>query len=248
MPAGGQGIKLSPKGLAIAPLGGWGVLRYSSNAAFMSVLLAKRQPALAPAALAFARTQIDYMLGLAGSHRSYVVGYGTNPPTQPHHRAASCPPRPAPCGQAQFSSPAPNPQVRAGGVGGGRCSDEATLHPAPPRQPPSILHPLTLHPQVLEGALVGGPNEQDKYVDTRSDYQVGGGVLVGSQLPRALGSINADQRLNADQHVPVPPHPSTHRQANEVAVDYNAGFTGALAGLIELLGTSAGGGGGAAQA
>ena len=32
----------------------------------------------------WAESQINYMLGDNG--RSYVVGFGTNPPTQPHHR------------------------------------------------------------------------------------------------------------------------------------------------------------------
>ena len=34
----------------------------------------------------FARSQIDYMLGDSG--RSYVVGFGHNPPTRPHHAGA----------------------------------------------------------------------------------------------------------------------------------------------------------------
>ena len=33
---------------------------------------------------AFAETQIHYALGDAG--RSYVCGFGTNPPQRPHHR------------------------------------------------------------------------------------------------------------------------------------------------------------------
>ena len=32
----------------------------------------------------WAESQINYMLGDGG--RSYVVGFGNNPPTQPHHR------------------------------------------------------------------------------------------------------------------------------------------------------------------
>ena len=77
---------------------------------------------------------------------------------QPHHRGASCPNRPAACGQAQFSAPGPNPQV-------------------------------------LFGALVAGPAGpgDDTYRDARDDYV-----------------------------------------SNEVAIDYNAGWTGALAGLLHL--------------
>ena len=33
----------------------------------------------------WAESQINFMLGDGG--RSYVVGFGSNPPTQPHHRA-----------------------------------------------------------------------------------------------------------------------------------------------------------------
>jgi hypothetical protein len=35
----------------------------------------------------WAKSQIGYALGDTG--RSYVVGYGVNPPTQPHHRGRS---------------------------------------------------------------------------------------------------------------------------------------------------------------
>ena len=88
-----------------------------------------------------------------------MVGYGVNPPVQPHHRAASCPNRPAPCGWAEYNANAASPQT-------------------------------------LKGALVGGPTGQngDSYTDVRSDYV-----------------------------------------ANEVAVDYNAGFAGLMAGLVQLL-------------
>lgn len=91
--------------------------------------------------------QVRLLLGDAG--RSYVVGFGFNPPVRPHHRGASCPNLPAPCGQEQFNSPGPNPQT-------------------------------------LFGALVGGPRLDGSYQDIRSDYI-----------------------------------------QNEVAIDYNAGFTGA---------------------
>jgi len=33
----------------------------------------------------FARSQIDYALGNGG--RSFVVGFGNNPPVRPHHRS-----------------------------------------------------------------------------------------------------------------------------------------------------------------
>lgn len=48
-----------------------------------------------------------------------MVGYGVNPPVQPHHRAASCPSLPAPCTWDQFGASAPNPQVLMGALVGG---------------------------------------------------------------------------------------------------------------------------------
>lgn len=86
------------------------------------------------------------MLGAGG--RSYVVGYGSNPPSHEHHRGASCPQAPASCGWNYFNLGSPNVNT-------------------------------------LFGALVGGPSASDGYRDLRSDFM-----------------------------------------RNEVALDYNAGFTG----------------------
>ncbi|XP_062098684.1 endoglucanase 16 [Humulus lupulus] len=40
---------------------------------------------------AFARQQMDYILGNNPEKRSYMVGFGSNPPKQAHHRGASVP-------------------------------------------------------------------------------------------------------------------------------------------------------------
>ncbi|KAI4376454.1 hypothetical protein MLD38_014215 [Melastoma candidum] len=40
---------------------------------------------------AFAKQQMDYLLGSNPEGRSYMVGFGNNPPTQAHHRGASVP-------------------------------------------------------------------------------------------------------------------------------------------------------------
>jgi hypothetical protein len=141
----------TPKGLVW--LSEWGSLRHASNVVFACLQAASA--GISPAQYRqFAKTQIDYILGDSG--RSFVVGYGNNPPQRPHHAGSSCPNRPAPCSWNDFSSPNPNPQV-------------------------------------LHGALVGGPDLQDRYVDNREDYV-----------------------------------------ANEVTIDYNAGFQSALAGLCSL--------------
>ncbi|KAJ6314679.1 hypothetical protein OIU78_018206 [Salix suchowensis] len=91
-----------------------------------------------------AQSQIDYILGSNPKGMSYMVGFGSNYPTQPHHRGASIvtikkDPKPVTCHegyQVWFNRDAPNPNV-------------------------------------LVGAIVGGPDEHDGYIDSRSDYQLG---------------------------------------------------------------------------
>lgn len=63
----------------------WGSLRHASNVAFGCLQLA--QVGINPGPYrTFARQQIDYMLGSTG--RSFVVGFGVNPPQRPHHTSS----------------------------------------------------------------------------------------------------------------------------------------------------------------
>lgn len=124
----GGNVPYTPKGLVYRDQ--WGSNRYAASAAFIATVASKKG-ILATNAFNFARNQINYLLGSSG--RSFVVGFGTNPPKSPHHRAASCPNRPAACGWNEYNSPNANPQV-------------------------------------LNGALVGGPNQSDGYTDARSDH------------------------------------------------------------------------------
>ncbi|XP_012224814.1 endoglucanase E-4-like [Linepithema humile] len=146
--------KRTPKGLLY--IDKFGTLCHAANVAFICLEAAdySENSDDSQEYRQFAKEQIDYMLGGAG--RSYVVGYGKNPPTQPYHAAASCPDRPASCGWPDYGKDAPNPQI-------------------------------------LYGALVSGPDEADKFQDRREEYIY-----------------------------------------TEVTLDYNAGFTGALAGLLQL--------------
>lgn len=155
---GSWGIVKTPLGMRYPNWSKWGNLRYSSNAAFTMLLRAQQ---LAPGSkrtslVTAAKETIDYALGSTG--RSFVVGWGFNPPLRVHHAAASCPALPISCSWAEFSSPHPNPQV-------------------------------------LTGALVAGPMGplDNTYFDKRDDYI-----------------------------------------SNEVTIDYNSGFTAALAGLLEV--------------
>jgi len=76
--------------------------------------------------LAFAKQQMDYILGSNPQGRSYMVGFGNNPPTQPHHRGASVPVLPpdavVSCARSfidWFTKNAPNPNELTGAIVGG---------------------------------------------------------------------------------------------------------------------------------
>ncbi|KAK3892282.1 hypothetical protein Pcinc_003903 [Petrolisthes cinctipes] len=123
-----KNTKKTPKGLLYINV--WGSLRYAANVAFVCLRAADLGINTVEYRL-FAEKQIHYMLGDAG--RSYVVGFGHNPPQRPHHGSSSCKDPPASCNWNDFNYNGPNPQV-------------------------------------LYGALVGGPDENDNYNDVRSDY------------------------------------------------------------------------------
>jgi endoglucanase len=148
----GERIEYTPGGLAW--LDSWGSLRYAATTAFLAFLYADTVEDVGTRYRDFARQQIDYILGANPQGRSYVVGFGNNPPRNPHHRA----------------------------------SHGSLKH--------TIEDPLT-NRHILYGALVGGPTSADdsSYVDDRTNFQ-----------------------------------------GNEVALDYNAGFTGAVARMILHIG------------
>ncbi len=84
---GNERIKYTPKGLAF--LSDWGSLRYATTEAFLADLYADWSgcpESKVSTYKTFAKKQLDYALGSTG--RSFVVGYGTNPPVHPHHRTA----------------------------------------------------------------------------------------------------------------------------------------------------------------
>lgn len=67
----------------------WGTLRYACNTAFLAATYAEEENCPADKAatyMDFAKSQADYTLGSTG--RSFVCGFGVNPPENPHHRTA----------------------------------------------------------------------------------------------------------------------------------------------------------------
>ncbi|KAL5571749.1 hypothetical protein UlMin_021346 [Ulmus minor] len=88
-----------------------------------------------------AKKQVDYILGVNPLKMSYMVGYGPYYPKRIHHRGSSLP------------SMASHPQ--AIGCEGGF-------------QP--FYYSATPNPNILVGAVVGGPNQNDGYSDDRTDY------------------------------------------------------------------------------
>jgi len=121
-----DGSTYSPKGEIF--IDKWGSLRHAGNVAAICMRAASLG-VNSDKYLGFVRQQIHYILGSTG--RSFIVGYGVNPPTHCHHRGASC-------------------------RGPNDCCD--------PNCPDS-------NPNVLVGALVGGPMEaNDYYQDRRDDY------------------------------------------------------------------------------
>ncbi len=100
----------------------WGTNRHAANVAFICLQAADlgiKQTQYRN----FARSQIHYMLGKPNSPRSFVVGFGMNPPQRPHHRSSSCPNAPAVCDWNNFNSPSPNPHILYGALVGGPGQD-----------------------------------------------------------------------------------------------------------------------------
>ncbi len=148
----GDEAKILPGGLRW--LTTWGCLRYANTAAFLASVASDTifKNDDTSKYTEFAEAQVNYALGDNPDKRSYVVGYGNNPPENPHHRTAH-----------------------------GSWKNDLKV-------PEKSRH-------ILYGALVGGPTESGAYTDDRENY------------------IN-----------------------NEVATDYNAGFTAMLCKMIDKYG------------
>ncbi len=111
-----NGVKTSNGGLKI--LDSWGTLRYTAAECLLALVYHKLYKD--ESAKSFAKSQIDYILGNNPANMSYVIGFGSNYPKHPHHRAAS-----GYVGWNDWKSPAKN--VLTGAlVGGPEANDVYT--------------------------------------------------------------------------------------------------------------------------
>lgn len=78
-------LKTTPGGMKY--LHQWGPLKYSASESFLALVYNKTNPN--QKYVDFAKGQIDYILGSNPNKMSYMVGFGSNYPKFPHHRAAS---------------------------------------------------------------------------------------------------------------------------------------------------------------
>jgi endoglucanase len=79
-------ISTSPEVAGMAYFFDWGTLQYASGAAFSAAML--HEVTGDPRYADFAMSQLEYITGDNGYGRSFVVGFGEDPPSHPHHKNA----------------------------------------------------------------------------------------------------------------------------------------------------------------
>ncbi|KAJ1271724.1 hypothetical protein BS78_06G148000 [Paspalum vaginatum] len=108
---------------------------------------------------AFARSQLDYILGDNPRKMSYVVGFGNKYPRHVHHRGAST----------------PHSRVKYSCTGGYKWRDTKKADP-----------------NVVTGAMVGGPDRHDRFNDSRMAFGQTEPTLAGNAgLVAALVAITS---------------------------------------------------------
>uniref|UniRef100_A0A0D9Y5A1 Endoglucanase n=1 Tax=Oryza glumipatula TaxID=40148 RepID=A0A0D9Y5A1_9ORYZ len=156
--------------------------------------------------LAFAKSQVDYILGSNPRGTSYMVGYGAVYPRQAHHRGSSI---------ASIRASPSFVSCREGyaswyGRRGG-------------------------NPNLLDGAVVGGPDEHDDFADERNNYEqteaatYNNAPLMGILARLAAGhGARARGRLGqslqhgiAANHTSLP-HGANHQHASPVEIEQKA--------------------------
>uniref|UniRef100_K3ZDW4 cellulase n=1 Tax=Setaria italica TaxID=4555 RepID=K3ZDW4_SETIT len=145
----GGGAKLSPGGMLWTQP--WNNLQFVTSAAFVAAAHADHLAGASlrcggwaalppPQLLSFARSQADYILGANPGQMSYMVGFGARFPERVRHRGASVP--------SIKSSP-------------GKITCKGGF---------DYFSRSTPNPNVLVGAIVGGPDGNDQYSDSRENF------------------------------------------------------------------------------
>ncbi|CAN8288484.1 unnamed protein product [Cochlearia groenlandica] len=158
---GGYNIQTTPGGLMYVRE--WNNLQYASAAAFLlsvysDYLTAANAKLNCPDGsvspqllLDFAKSQADYILGKNSQGMSYLVGYGPKYPIRVHHRGASI--------ASIFVQRSSVNCVQGFDYWYRRSQND---------------------PNVIQGALVGGPDHNDYYSDDRSNYEQAEPTLSGT--------------------------------------------------------------------
>ncbi|XP_056174192.1 endoglucanase 19-like isoform X2 [Syzygium oleosum] len=149
---GTRNVQRTPGGLMFRQR--WNNLQFVTSASFLMTvysdyLASSRRNlhcssgAIAPSALfSFAKSQVDYILGDNPRATSYMVGYGTNYPRQVHHRASSI---------VSFKVNPTFVSCRGGYA--------------------TWFSRKAGDPNLLTGAIVGGPDAYDNFADQRNNYE-----------------------------------------------------------------------------
>ncbi|XAR55131.1 Cellulase [Bertholletia excelsa] len=186
---GGRNVQKTPGGLIFRQR--WNNMQFVTSASFLMIVysdyLTSARKSLSCASggvspselLAFAKSQVDYILGDNPRATSYMVGYGSNYPTRVHHRAAS------------IVSIKVNPTfVTCRGGYATWYSRKAN------------------DPNLLIGALVGGPDAYDNFADERDNFEqtepatYNNAPLLGLLARLHAGHSGYNQLLAED--IPVP--------------------------------------------
>ncbi|CAM8901752.1 unnamed protein product [Rhodiola kirilowii] len=151
MQKGNNNVKLSPGGLLwFQP---WSNFQYTSSTGFILAVYADtlsraKRTLSCPGGnvspkeiIHLARSQVDYILGRNPNQISYMIGFGANYPTRVHHRGASI------VSIKKDSAPV-------------ECKAGFDLY----------YHVSTPNRNVIQGAVVGGPDQSDSYTDSRDSY------------------------------------------------------------------------------
>lgn len=122
----------------------------------------------------FATSQANYILGDNPMKMSYLVGYGSKYPKHVHHRGASIPKPTKRSNRTQYT------------CNGGWWA---------------WYHTTKSNPNVIKGAMVGGPYKSDKFKDDREDHGSTEPTLTGNAgLVAALVSLTSSGGIGIDKN------------------------------------------------